>query len=99
MRTAFEKRFLFVITCVEIRSPNNPSRMAVLTENKVPLPAFSIRLEANMKDAKTYLEYAADCVRMAKLMGTKDKDALLKMAEACEERAQEAERQAKKKES
>jgi hypothetical protein len=49
-----------------------------------------------MKDAKTYREYAADCIRMAKLMGAKDKDALLKMAEAWEERAQEAERQAKK---
>jgi hypothetical protein len=69
--------------------------MAVLTENKVPLSAFSIWLEANMKDAKTYREYAADCIRMAKLMGTKDKVALLKMAEAWEQRAREAERQEK----
>jgi hypothetical protein len=49
-----------------------------------------------MKDAKTYREYAADCIRMAKLMGSTDKDALLKMAKAWEERAQEAERQARK---
>ena len=49
-----------------------------------------------MKDAKTYREYAADCIRMAKLMSPKDKEALLKMAEAWEERAREAERQEKK---
>ena len=49
-----------------------------------------------MKDAKTYREYATDCIRMAKQMGAKDKDALLKMAEAWEERAQEADRQAQK---
>jgi hypothetical protein len=49
-----------------------------------------------MKEAKTYRDYAADCIRMARLMSGKDKDALLKMAEAWEERAQEAERQGKK---
>lgn len=49
-----------------------------------------------MKDAKTYREYAADCIRMAKLMSGKDKDTLLKMAEAWDERAEEAKRQAKK---
>jgi hypothetical protein len=70
--------------------------MAVLTQNKVPLSAFSIWLEADMKDAKTYREYAADCTRMAKLMDAKDKDVLLKMAEAWEQRAREAERQGKK---
>jgi hypothetical protein len=48
-----------------------------------------------MKDAKTYREYAADCTRMAKLMGTKDKETLLKMAEAWEVRAREADRRAK----
>jgi hypothetical protein len=51
--------------------------------------------EANMKDAKTYRGYAADCIRMAKLMGTKDKETFLKMAEAWEERAREADRQSK----
>jgi hypothetical protein len=70
--------------------------MAVLTQNKVPLSAFSIWLEADMKDAKTCREYAADCTRMAKLMDAKDKDVLLKMAEAWEQRAREAERQGKK---
>ena len=47
-----------------------------------------------MKDAKTYREYAADCRRMAKQAQPKDKEALIKMAEAWEERAQEAERTA-----
>ena len=45
-----------------------------------------------MKDAKTYREYAADCRRMAQLMNQNDKEALLKMAEAWEDRAKEAER-------
>jgi hypothetical protein len=45
-----------------------------------------------MKDAKTYREYAADCRRIAQLMSQKDKEALLKMAQAWEDRAKEAER-------
>lgn len=65
--------------------------------NEVPVSSvFQLAEEANMKDAKTYREYAADCIRMAKLMDPKDKDALLKMAQAWEERALEAERQKKK---
>jgi hypothetical protein len=60
------------------------------------LGVFYVAEEANMKDAKTYREYAADCIRMAKLMSGKDKDTLLKMAEAWDERAEEAKRQAKK---
>jgi hypothetical protein len=48
--------------------------------------------EADMKDANTYREYAADCRRMAKLMNQKDQEALLKMAAAWEDRAKEAER-------
>lgn len=46
-----------------------------------------------MQDAKTYRQYAAECVRMAQKMNAKDKDVLLRMAEAWELRAQEAERQ------
>ena len=49
-----------------------------------------------MKDAKTYQEYAADCRRMAKRMTAKDKETLLEMAEAWEQRAREAERQGNK---
>jgi hypothetical protein len=48
--------------------------------------------ETDMKDAKTYREYAADCIRMAQLMNQKDKEALLKMGQAWEDRAKEAER-------
>ncbi len=44
-------------------------------------------------NAKTYREYAADCARIAQLMDAEDKEALLKMALAWEDRAQEAERQ------
>ena len=33
-----------------------------------------------MKNAKTYREYAADCMRIAQLMSAKDKETLLKMA-------------------
>ena len=49
-----------------------------------------------MKKAETYREYKADCIRIAQLMSAKDKEALLKMAEAWEDRAREAERQEKK---
>lgn len=52
-----------------------------------------------MKDAKTYLEYAADCRRMARMTTANDRATLLKMAEAWEERAREAERQGKKTEA
>jgi hypothetical protein len=76
--------------------PTLLSCIALITLNKVPLSGvFHLAEEANMKDAKTYREYAADCNRMAKLMGRKDKETLLKMAEAWEERAREAERKVK----
>jgi hypothetical protein len=48
--------------------------------------------EVEMKNAKTYREYATDCIRMAKGMSNKDKEILLKMAQAWEDRAVEAER-------
>ena len=68
-----------------------------MTSNEVRFSGvFQLAEEANMKDAKTYREYAADCIRMAKLMDPKDKKALLTMAEAWEERAREAERQENK---
>ena len=45
-----------------------------------------------MQESKTYRDYAADCRRLAKTMSEKDKGTLLKMAEAWESRAEEAER-------
>jgi hypothetical protein len=71
-----------------------------MTSNEVPFSGvFQSAEEADMKDAKTYREYAADCIRMAKRMNPQDQQALLEMAEAWEERAREAERQENKPEA
>ena len=43
-----------------------------------------------MKDASTYQKYAADCLRIAKMMPEKDRATLLKIAKAWEECAREA---------
>ena len=45
-----------------------------------------------MKDAKMYREYATDCIRIAQSMNAEDRETLLKMAQAWEDRAREAER-------
>ena len=45
-----------------------------------------------MKAAKMYREYAADCIRIAQSMNAEDRETLLKMAQAWEERARESER-------
>ena len=45
-----------------------------------------------MQKSRTYREYAADCVRIAKSMSAKDRESLLEMARAWEDRAREAER-------
>jgi hypothetical protein len=55
--------------------------------------------EAEMKNAMTYREFAADCIRIAQTMSANDRQILLKMAEAWEDRAREAERHEKKMES
>ena len=52
-----------------------------------------------MKDAKMYRDYAADCIRIAQSMNAEDRETLLKMARAWEDRAREAERHEKKAES
>ncbi len=52
-----------------------------------------------MSDAKTYREYAADCIRIAQSMNAEDRETLLKMAQAWEDRAREAERHEKKAET
>jgi hypothetical protein len=65
------------------------------TEPGSTLTRFHPAEEVMMKDAKIYREYAADCRRMAKQAQPKDKEALIKMAEAWEERAREAERTAR----
>jgi len=50
-----------------------------------------------MQDANTYRQYAADCRRLAKTMSKKDGNIMLKMAEAWDGRADEAERVQRKK--
>jgi hypothetical protein len=45
-----------------------------------------------MLEAKTYRQYAADCVRIAEKMDAKDKKVLLEIAQAWDMRAEEAER-------
>ena len=45
-----------------------------------------------MLEAKTYRQYADDCIRIAEKMEAKDKKILLKIAEAWTMRADEAER-------
>ena len=47
-----------------------------------------------MKDTRTYREYAADCIRMAQSMNASDREILLKMAKAWEDRARDAEKKA-----
>jgi hypothetical protein len=49
-------------------------------------------LEATMLEAKTYRQYAAECIRIAEKMGAEDRRVLLEIAEAWTMRAQEAER-------
>ena len=73
-----------------------------ITPNKVPLsgvfPPLTVE-EAEVKKARTYREYKAECIRIAQSMSAKDRETLLKMAEAWEDRAREAERQEKKTEA
>lgn len=45
-----------------------------------------------MENPETYRQYAAECRRMAKTISAKDRSVLIKMAEAWESRAQEADR-------
>lgn len=45
-----------------------------------------------MLEAKTYRQYAANCIRIAEKMDAKDKAILLEIAQAWQMRADEAER-------
>jgi hypothetical protein len=46
-------------------------------------------------ESKKYRHYAAECVRLAQMMAAGDKQALLEIADAWEQRAEEAERREK----
>jgi hypothetical protein len=50
-----------------------------------------------MLESEKYREYARDCTRLAEQMSSADKQTLLKIAEAWEMRALDAERQEKRK--
>jgi len=47
--------------------------------------------------SQKYRQFAADCIRLAQTMASADKRTLLEIAVAWEKRAQEAERQEKRK--
>jgi hypothetical protein len=49
-----------------------------------------------MLESEKYREYARDCIRLAEHMSAADKQTLLKIAEAWEMRAVEAEREEQK---
>jgi hypothetical protein len=60
-----------------------------LFQNSVPPSELFLRLEdATVSEAKTYLEYAEDCLRIAENMKGEDRQTLLKIAEAWRSRAQ-----------
>lgn len=54
-------------------------------------------MNSAMNDAKQYRQNAADCRRIAATMKAQDKQTLLKIAEAWERQAQDAERRDNKK--
>ena len=62
-----------------------------------PVPTRQAGEDTAMQDANTYRQYAADCRRLAKTMSEKDGKIMLKMAEAWDGRADEAERIQRKK--
>ncbi len=73
-------------------------RITILLKNKVPKldVAFAGTVEATVLDSEKYRKYAADCVRIAREMSGKDRQALLEIAEAWEMRAREAEKKEKR---
>jgi hypothetical protein len=73
--------------------------MIVAMANRVPAPAVGSVEELRkvmMKTAELYMQYTADCLRIAETMNAKDKQVLTNMAEAWKLRVQEAEREEKK---
>jgi hypothetical protein len=52
--------------------------------------------EATLLESEKYRDYARDCIRLAEQMSAADRQTLLKIAEAWEMRAVEAEREEQK---
>lgn len=67
-----------------------------VVRDRVPIPDVTftraVAEEVWMKEAEQYRSYAEDCLRMAKKVSEKDKETLLRMAEAWTMRAEAAER-------
>jgi hypothetical protein len=68
-----------------------------LLKNKVPkIDVSSLGTEeARLRDSEKFRKYAADCLRIARQMNGKDRQALLEIADAWEARAQDAEKKEK----
>ena len=73
--------------------------LTLLFRNKFRLPkvAFCGVWGGEKLKSEKYREYAHDCIRLAEHMSAADKQTLLKIAEAWETRALEAEREEKRK--
>jgi len=68
--------------------------LTTLLKNKVPINRVqgAWTEEAVLLESQKYRQYAADCIRMARTMNAGDKQTLLEIAAAWDERAREAER-------
>lgn len=84
----FSKRYLFLkYRCHDYETVPN----GVPPSDVFPL-VKALEEADTMTDVKTYRDYAADCMRIAQSMNAEAREALLKMAEAWEDLAREAER-------
>ena len=70
-------------------------RITILLKNKVPksdVASVAGTEEAMLRESDKFRKYAADCLRIARQMSGKDRQALLEIADAWEARAQDAEK-------
>jgi len=77
-------------------SENNSAHNIVPEQVPEVVVAFP-RSQATMLESEKYREYVRDCIRLAEQMSSADKQTLLKIAEAWEMRALDAEREEKRK--
>ena len=66
-----------------------------MLKNKVPkldVASLAGTEEARLQESDKFRKYAADCLRIARQMSGKDRQALLEIAGAWETRAQDAEK-------
>jgi len=72
--------------------------LTTLLKNKVPINRVqgARTEEVVLLESQKYRQYAADCIRLARIMNASDKETLLEIAAAWDDRAREAERREKK---